>query len=71
MNFDFNIFSFIFFSVALVLIFEGILYAAFPNKMKKIIESFLSYSDEKVRLVGLFFLGIGVVTIYVLSKYML
>ena len=55
MNFDFNIFSFIFFSIALVLIFEGILYAAFPNKMKKILESFLSYSDEKVRLVGLFF----------------
>ena len=71
MNFDFNIFSFIFFSIALVLIFEGILYAAFPNKMNKILESFLSYSDEKVRLVGLFFLEIGVVAMYVLSKYML
>ena len=70
MRLDFNILSFLFFSLAVIFIFEGILYAVFPSTMKKIMESFLNYNIDRIRLLGLSFLLFGLVLLYLLVKFM-
>lgn len=71
MNFSFSLPSFLIFSLALILIFEGILYTAFPSTVKKVLESFVNYRKEKIRLLGLCFLVIGLMIIYILIKYVI
>ena len=71
MTFTFNIFTLLLFSLAIILVFEGVLYSAFPNVFKKIMESFVEYNIDKIRIMGLSFLAIGLILIYVLVKFLI
>jgi uncharacterized protein YjeT (DUF2065 family) len=56
----------IFIALALVLILEGLFYAAFPNFMLKALEQLGNMPAEKLRLGGLLAMCIGVALLYVL-----
>lgn len=48
---------------ALVLVIEGILYALFPDAMKRMMESVMSMPSSSIRSAGLFsaIVGVGIV----------
>jgi uncharacterized protein YjeT (DUF2065 family) len=56
----------IFTALALVLILEGLFYAAFPNFMLKALEQLGQVPAEKLRLGGILAACIGVVFLYIL-----
>ena len=47
-----------------MLLFEGLLYAFFPNQMKKIMQMALLLDNQKIRNIAIFFSIIGFVLIY-------
>ena len=51
----------------LLLVIEGILYAIFPNTMKKIIGKMLNTENETLKWTGLFSAFIGLVLIWIVK----
>lgn len=51
--------------IGLVFVIEGLLYAAFPNAMRKMVEDITRLPDANIRTIGLFALIIGVVIVWV------
>jgi uncharacterized protein len=56
--------EFLFVTVGLLLVIEGVLYAAFPGPMKRMIATMLAQTDDQLRYVGLIALAAGVVTVW-------
>lgn len=50
--------------IGLVFVIEGLLYAAFPNAMRKMVEDITKLPDSNLRTIGLFALVIGVVIVW-------
>ncbi len=50
--------------IGLVFVIEGLLYAAFPNAMRKMVEDITKLPDSNLRTVGLFALVIGVAIVW-------
>ncbi len=50
--------------IGLVFVIEGLLYAAFPNAMRKMVEDITKLPDSNIRTMGLFALVIGVVIVW-------
>jgi len=50
--------------IGLVFVIEGLLYAAFPNQMRKMVEDITKLPDANLRSVGLFALVIGVLIVW-------
>ena len=51
-------------AIGLVLVIEGLLYAAFPNAMRKMVEDMTKLPDSNLRSVGLCALVIGVAIVW-------
>lgn len=56
-------------AIALVLIFEGLCYAAIPEKMKDVMHYVLSMPEDRIRGIGLFISGVGIVMIILIRYY--
>jgi uncharacterized protein YjeT (DUF2065 family) len=56
MNIDLDIISLVFFFISIVFIFEGIIYALFPD----------SLNSNSIRVIGFFFLFIGTITLFII-----
>ncbi len=50
--------------IGLVFVIEGLLYAAFPNAMRKMVEDITKLPDTNIRTMGLFALIIGVIIVW-------
>ena len=50
--------------IGLVFVIEGLLYAVFPNAMRKMVEDITKLPDANLRGIGLFALIIGVVIVW-------
>lgn len=59
----------IFTAVGLLLFIEGILYALFPNGMKKMLNSMKDLSEQKLRIGGFIFAIIGFLIIAFIKKF--
>jgi len=55
-------------AIGLVLAVEGALYALFPMVLKKLIIYIAELTEDKIRIVGLLGLGIGVILVWLSSK---
>jgi len=51
-------------AIGLVLVIEGLLYAAFPDRMKKMMSLALSMPDNSMRTGGLFAAASGIIIIW-------
>ncbi|MCP4395268.1 MAG: DUF2065 domain-containing protein [Alphaproteobacteria bacterium] len=56
-------------AVSLVLIFEGLCYAAVPEKMKDVMHYVLSMPEDRIRVIGLFISGAGIVMMILIRYY--
>ena len=56
--------KFLFLGLGIMLLFEGLLYAFFPNQMKKIMQMALLLDNQKIRNIAIFFSIIGFALIY-------
>lgn len=56
-------------AIALVLIFEGLCYAAIPEKMKDVMHYVLSMPEDRIRGIGLFISGVGIVMMILIRYY--
>ena len=59
-----NIFELFFFSMSIVFVFEGILYALFPKFMKNLAIFMIDSKEDNLRIYGLFFCALGMLIIY-------
>ncbi len=50
-------------ALALVAVIEGLLYAAFPEQMKKAIAQMLETPSTQIRIVALIFAGLGLIAL--------
>ena len=50
--------------IGLVFVIEGLLYAAFPNAMRKMVEDITKLPDANLRTIGVFALVIGVAIVW-------
>ena len=66
MNIDLDIISLVFFFISIVLIFEGIIYALFPDYVKKMLNYIISLNSNSIRVIGFLFLLIGTITLYII-----
>ena len=66
MTIDLSYIGLIFFFISIVFIAEGIIYTLFPNYMKKMLNYILSLNSDNIRVVGLFFIFIGTVVLYLI-----
>jgi uncharacterized protein len=57
-------------ALGLVLVIEGLLYAAVPGHLRRMAEAMRALSDEQMRLVGLSALGIGVLLVWVARVFL-
>jgi len=48
-------------AIGLVFVIEGVLYAAFPNAMRKMVQDITKLPDTNIRTIGIFALVIGVI----------
>ena len=55
--------------MALVLVIEGLLYAAFPSKMRSLVERMAQFTDTALRQTGLFTAAAGVAFIWVIKEF--
>jgi len=55
-------------AIGLVLAVEGALYALFPIVLKKLIIYIAELTEDKIRVIGLLALGIGVILVWLSSK---
>ncbi|MEE9312962.1 MAG: DUF2065 domain-containing protein [Planctomycetota bacterium] len=53
-----------FIALALALVLEGLLYAAFPAFMKRTIESILASPDAQIRVIGITTAIIGLIVLF-------
>jgi uncharacterized protein YjeT (DUF2065 family) len=51
-------------AIGLVFVIEGLLYAAFPHAMRKMVQDITKLPDTNIRTIGLFALAIGVVIVW-------
>ena len=66
MTIDLSYIALIFFFISIVFIAEGILYTIFPNYMKKILNYMFSLNSDNIRMIGLFFIFVGTVILYLI-----
>lgn len=51
-------------AIGLVFVIEGLLYAAFPNAMRKMVQDITKLPDTNIRTIGIFALVIGVIIVW-------
>ncbi|MBJ85567.1 MAG: ubiquitin-binding protein [Pelagibacterales bacterium] len=66
MTIDLSYIGLIFFFISIVFIAEGIIYTLFPNYMKKMLNYILSLNSDNIRIIGLFFIFVGTVVLYLI-----
>jgi len=66
MTIDISYIGLIFFFISIVFIAEGIIYTLFPNYMKKMLNTILSLNSDNIRIIGLFFIFVGTVVLYLI-----
>lgn len=66
MTIDLSYIGLIFFFISIVFIAEGIIYTLFPNYMKKMLNTILSLNSDNIRIIGLFFIFVGTVVLYLI-----
>ena len=66
MTIDLSYTGLIFFFISIVFIAEGIIYTLFPNHMKKMLNYILSLNSDNIRIIGLFFIFVGTVVLYLI-----
>ena len=66
MTVDLGYIGLIFFFISIVFIAEGIIYTLFPNYMKKMLNYIFSLNSDNIRIIGLFFIFIGTVVLYLI-----
>ncbi len=66
MTIDISYIGLIFFFISIVFIAEGIIYTLFPNYMKKMLNYILSLNSDNIRIIGLFFIFVGTVVLYLI-----
>lgn len=66
MSIDLSLIPLIFFFISIIFIGEGIVYALFPNYMKKMLNYILSLDSDKIRITGLFFIFSGTLILYII-----
>jgi len=59
-----NIMSDLIVAIGLVFVIEGVLYAAFPNAMRKMVQDITKLPDTNIRTIGIFALVIGVIIVW-------
>ena len=59
----------LFVALALVLVIEGLLYAAFPRQMRSLVERMTQFTDISLRQIGLFTAALGVALIWIIKKF--
>lgn len=58
-------------ALALVLVIEGLAWAAFPEGMKRVLAQVLAVPPEALRLVGLFFALLGIGGVWLIRSVMM
>lgn len=53
-------------AIALAIVIEGLLYAAFPEQMKKMLASILSMPASRIRAVGLGCAAVGLILLWLI-----
>ena len=66
MTIDLSYIGLIFFFISIVFIAEGIIYTLFPNYMKKMLNYIFSLNSDNIRMIGLFFIFVGTVVLYLI-----
>ena len=66
MTVDLGYIGLIFFFISIVFIAEGIIYTLFPNYMKKMLNYIFSLNSDNIRVIGLFFIFIGTLVLYLI-----
>jgi uncharacterized protein YjeT (DUF2065 family) len=61
--------KFILLGLGFVLLFEGLVYFVFSNKLKKMFEIIKSYESEKIRYISSFLIISGLCLIYFTLKF--
>tara|TARA_B000000460_G_scaffold219899_1_gene171183 strand:- start:180 stop:365 length:186 start_codon:yes stop_codon:yes gene_type:complete len=51
-------------AIGLLLFIEGLLYAAFPSKMKNMLKKMENFSEKQLRIGGLVFVILGFLIVY-------
>ncbi len=59
----------LFVALALVLVIEGLLYAAFPRQMRSIVERMAQFTDTALRQTGIFTAALGVVFVWIIKEF--
>ncbi len=58
----------LFSALALAMVLEGLLYAAFPEQMKRALVSLLETPNSKLRVVALTFAALGLIVLFILKS---
>jgi len=58
----------LFAALALAIVLEGLLYAAFPEQMKRALASLLELPNSKLRTGALAFAAVGLIVLYLLKN---
>ncbi len=58
-----------FVALALVLVIEGLLYAAFPRQMRSLVERMTQFTDTALRQAGIFTAAVGVAFIWIIREF--
>ena len=59
----------LFVALALVLVIEGLLYAAFPRQMRSLVERMTQFTDTALRQTGLLTAAVGVTFIWIIKEF--
>ena len=59
----------LFVALALVLVIEGLLYAAFPRQMRGLVERMTQFTDTALRQTGLLTAAIGVAFTWIIKEF--
>ena len=54
-------------AIGLVFVIEGLLYAAFPNAMKRMLAEVLNTPDQALRTAGIIGVGVGVFIVWLVK----
>ena len=57
----------LFVALALVLVIEGLLYAAFPRQMRSLVERMTQFTDTALRKTGLLTAAVGLAFIWIIK----
>jgi len=57
----------LFVALALVLVIEGLLYAAFPRQMRSLVERMTQFTDTALRQTGLLTAAVGIAFIWIIK----